>query len=158
MALAVALVGTKLYYQGRIDGLDQQTPMALAFALLLSVVVLAPAESLLQRSLGLRVVVLAGLVSYSLFLVHDPLVRGFRDWGLTMDGRSGFLFNLFLIGGLAFTLAGLTYRFVEKPALARKRPGRRVSATPRASARTPSPRWVGGATGRRAGTGPRGRR
>jgi peptidoglycan/LPS O-acetylase OafA/YrhL len=120
-AVGIALVGTMLFYAGTISGLGQQTPIAFACALVLAVVVLGPADSLLQRSLGLRVVVLAGLVSYSLFLVHDPLVRGFRDWGLTLDGRSGFAVNLLVIGGLSFVLAALTYRFVEKPALGRKR-------------------------------------
>ncbi len=38
-----------------------------------------------------------------------------------MDGRAGFVVNLLVIGGLTFVLATLTYRYVEQPALARKR-------------------------------------
>ena len=120
-AVALALGGMKLFYEGILNGLTFQTPIAFGCALLLAVIVLAEPGSAPVRVLGSRAFVFAGLVSYSVFLIHDPLVRGFRDWGLTMDGRAGFVVNLLVIGGLTFALATVTYRYVEQPALARKR-------------------------------------
>jgi peptidoglycan/LPS O-acetylase OafA/YrhL/lysophospholipase L1-like esterase/anti-sigma regulatory factor (Ser/Thr protein kinase) len=119
--LAVGLVATKLVYAGTLDGLEYQTPIALACALFLATLVLSSPGNVLERVLTLRPLVFGGLVSYSLFLVHDPLVRGFREWGLTFGGQVGFLVNLLILGTLSFTIAALVYRFVERPALARKR-------------------------------------
>ena len=118
---ALAVVATKLYYGGRVDAVEQQTPFALACAVLLALVVTASPRSLLRRFLTLRLVYLAGLASYSLFLVHDPLVRSFREWGLTVSGVGGFFVNLLLIGTVSFTLAAIIYRLVERTALGRKR-------------------------------------
>ena len=120
-AAVLALGGTKLNYDGRLNNLEQQTPMALACALLLAVVVFSSREGRLVRWLSLRWVVFAGLVSYGLFLVHDPIVRGFSDWGVTLDGRGGFLVNLALITIVSYGVATLIYLYVERPALARKR-------------------------------------
>jgi peptidoglycan/LPS O-acetylase OafA/YrhL len=114
-ALAVKLQGAFLSF------LEYQTVMAVGCGFLLALVVFAERGSLLVRFLCWKPVLATGLASYSLFLWHDPLVRGLRDAGLTLPGRSGFLFNLLLIGVVSGVAAALTYRFVEKPALARKR-------------------------------------
>lgn len=136
-AAAFALVGTALYTSGTLDILEYQTPMAVACALLLGLVVFAGPGSRLVALLSTRPVFAAGLGSYSLFLWHDPLLRFFRDAGLTASGRPGFLLNLALIGLVAGVASGLTYRFVEKPALARKRTWQQGDAT------APSPRPSG---------------
>ena len=120
-AAALFTVSAKLYYSGVLSGLEYQSPIALACALALSVVVLPSGRSRLVGMLSRRPLVLAGLASYSLFLWHDPLVRGFRDAGLTFDGRAGFVVNLLVLGSVSALAAATTYRFVEKPALARKR-------------------------------------
>jgi hypothetical protein len=72
-----------------------------------------------------RALFAAGLASYSLFLWHDPLVREFREVGLTLDGRGGFIANLALLGLVAGVASALTYRLVERPALKLKRPWQR---------------------------------
>lgn len=120
-AALVAVVSAKLYYQGTITALEQQTPNAIFFALALGLVVLSSPHSPVVRWLSLRPVVFVGLASYSLFLVHDPLVREFRDAGLTLEGAGGFLVNLMLIGSASLVLASASYLYVERRALARKR-------------------------------------
>lgn len=149
-ALGLALLSLKLYYSGVLSGLEYQTPIAAACALLLGLVVLAP-SSRLVRVLDSKPFFAAGLASYSLFLWHDPLVRGIRDAGLTLNGQAGFLVNLALIGFVSAVASTLTYRFVERPALARKRswqreaqdriaaePGERAAPAP-APASAPAP-------------------
>jgi peptidoglycan/LPS O-acetylase OafA/YrhL len=115
-----AVASAKLYYGGTISGLEQQTANAILFAVALGFIVLSP-RSRAVHWLSWRPVVFIGLASYSLFLVHDPIVRGFRDWGLTVGGTGGFFVNLAVIGALSVALASLSYLYVERPALGRKR-------------------------------------
>jgi peptidoglycan/LPS O-acetylase OafA/YrhL len=42
------------------------------------------------------------------------------EQGLTLEGRSGFVANLGVVAVASGVLAATTYRFVERPALARK--------------------------------------
>jgi peptidoglycan/LPS O-acetylase OafA/YrhL len=108
------------------------TLMAFACGLLLSLVVLPdvtrtglsskePRTTPLVRLLESRVLVMTGLVSYSLFLWHEPLIRWMQAHGFTVGGRMGFLVDVAFLGSVSLVLAALTYRFVERPALARKR-------------------------------------
>jgi peptidoglycan/LPS O-acetylase OafA/YrhL len=114
--------GALLVYQG---APAYESLTATASALLLCLVVL-PARpgspGPLAPILEARPLVTIGLASYSLFLWHEPIVRLCQHLGWTFGGRIGFLLNLFGLGGIALGLALLTYRFVERPALARKRP------------------------------------
>ena len=76
-------------------------------ALLLS----APGAWICRTTLASRPLVWTGLVSYPLYLWHWPLLVFFgiiKFSPLTLLERG-------LIVGLSFVLAGLTYRFVEKP-------------------------------------------
>jgi peptidoglycan/LPS O-acetylase OafA/YrhL len=99
--------------------------MAVACSLLLAVVILPdPTPSHGRRLLSVLdapALVAVGLASYSLFLWHEPLVYWLREHGLTLAGAGGFLVNLVVLAGVAGALAALTYRFVERPAMARKR-------------------------------------
>ena len=131
--VVLVVVPTALLADMAMMGVYQyDTLMAFACALLLSLVVLPdvtrtdlssnePHTTPLVRLLESRVLVLAGLVSYSLFLWHEPLIRWMQAHGLTIGGRLGFLADVFLLGSVSLVLAALTYRFVERPALARKR-------------------------------------
>jgi peptidoglycan/LPS O-acetylase OafA/YrhL len=96
------------------------TLVAAACALVLACVVL-PADraagSRLVRVLEARPFVAVGVVSYSIFLWHEPLIRTLHDHGLTLAGRGGFLVNLLAAGLLTGVAATITYRFVEAPAL-----------------------------------------
>lgn len=99
------------------------TLMAFAFACLLALVV-PPARGtkppLLVRMLETRPVVWGGLISYIVFLWHEPLVRWLQEHRLTSAGSAGFGINTLVLLGLAVTLSTLTYRYVELPALRRK--------------------------------------
>jgi peptidoglycan/LPS O-acetylase OafA/YrhL len=113
--------GTIPMYQGAVR---YETLTALACALLLALVVLpAPAVGtpLLVRALETRALAWIGLASYSLFLWHEPIIRWAQGSGLTFGGRLGFVVDLLVLGSLCLGLAALTYLFVERPALARKR-------------------------------------
>ena len=96
---------------------------ALAIALALATVVIADVG---RRPWSVRVLEAApltavGVVSYSLFLWHEPLQLWLRHNGLTAAGWAGLGLNLLVIAVLAGALSAVTYRFVEAPALRRKR-------------------------------------
>jgi len=144
-AAAASLVGVTmatvlLTDRGRIQqyngALAYETLVTVACALLLALVVLPTAEApppANVRLLETRLLVAVGLASYSLFLWHEPVVRWLQQHGLTSGGTAGFWVNLLLMGALSGLLSGLTYRFVERPALRRKTgrppPGPTASAT-----------------------------
>lgn len=121
VAAASVVVSLKLHYAGTLNGLDYQSPIAWACALLLATVVLSPPTARVVRVLTLRPFVAVGVASYSLFLWHDPVVRSLRGAGLTAGGRPGFLLNLAVVALLAGVASAITYRYVEQPALRRKR-------------------------------------
>jgi peptidoglycan/LPS O-acetylase OafA/YrhL len=101
-----------------------QRMTALSCALLLAVVVLHEPEPTtlprVTRLLEARILVAVGLVSYSLFLWHEPIVRLLQREHLTVRGVGGFWVNLVLLGLVSGGLSALTYRWVERPALSRK--------------------------------------
>jgi peptidoglycan/LPS O-acetylase OafA/YrhL len=109
------------------------TLMAFAFACLLALVVLperGSSPSLLVRALETRPFVWVGLISYSVFLWHEPLVHWLRGHGLTTAGVLGLGANTLLLLALTAVLSTLTYRWVELPALRRKVGGRPQRAVP----------------------------
>jgi peptidoglycan/LPS O-acetylase OafA/YrhL len=61
------------------------------------------------------------VASYSLFLWHYPVIWWLREHGLTLGGGWGdLLINAAIVVAVAGSLSALTYRYVERPALARK--------------------------------------
>jgi peptidoglycan/LPS O-acetylase OafA/YrhL len=99
---------------------------ALGCALLLALVVLNPVNSDVRprpliRLLTTRVAVVVGLCSYSIFLWHEPLVRLLRSQGWTLAGQTGWILNLVMVVVITAIAAAATYRWVEQPALRRKR-------------------------------------
>jgi peptidoglycan/LPS O-acetylase OafA/YrhL len=99
------------------------TLMAFAFACLLALVVLPRRKakpSLLVRVLETRPLVWGGLISYSVFLWHEPLVRWLQGHGVTLSGGTGLAINTLVVLGLTAALAAVTYRLVELPALRRR--------------------------------------
>jgi peptidoglycan/LPS O-acetylase OafA/YrhL len=97
---------------------------SLACVLLLALVVLPDTTNSkppkLVRLLEMRPLVLIGLASYSLFLWHEPVIRLMTREGLTAPGAEGFMLNVAVFGCIGGVLAALTYRYVERPALAHK--------------------------------------
>jgi peptidoglycan/LPS O-acetylase OafA/YrhL len=108
---------------GQLTYLPQNTLVAFAFALLLAVVVLRPAGTP-ARALDSRPLYLVGLVSYSVFLWHVPLIEWLAAHGWLRPGLDGLFVNLIVVAGLTLALSALTYLAVERPALRRKRSAR----------------------------------
>jgi peptidoglycan/LPS O-acetylase OafA/YrhL len=126
MALAAALVAVRVTPAGGGLGVPRyDSLMAVACGLLLAVVVLpdpdASRRQRLLRLLDTRPLVAVGLASYSLFLWHEPLIYWLRGHGVTVAGTGGFLVNLVVVAAAAGGMAWLSYRYVELPALSRKR-------------------------------------
>lgn len=97
--------------------------MTVPCGVLLAIVVL-PDTGSSQRLLPLldsRLLMAVGLASYSLFLWHEPLVHWLREHGFTFNGAGGFIVNLVVLGAVAGVASALTYRYVEVPAMARRR-------------------------------------
>lgn len=112
-------------HQGEQSYLLQNTGEALAIALAFATIVLPdrPADRPLRavRVLESRMLVAIGAASYSLFLWHLPLINWLREHGVMFAGAGGLAINLVIIAAVAGSLSALTYRFVERPALAHKR-------------------------------------
>jgi peptidoglycan/LPS O-acetylase OafA/YrhL len=104
-----------------LSALDIQTPIAAACALTLGLVIFSSPRSPLVRFLTWRPVFALGVASYSVFLWHYPLIQWLDSEGVSLEGRAGFAANLALIAALTVLASTITYRFVERPALARKR-------------------------------------
>jgi peptidoglycan/LPS O-acetylase OafA/YrhL len=115
--------------------------MAIEAAILLALVVLPDDvrhQSRLRRFLNTRALTAAGLASYSVFLWHEPLVRWLAKRGATVGGRPGFFVNVVVLGLFTAALSALTYFFVERPALSRKRRRAQISESlPSVTIRTP---------------------
>ena len=120
-SLVFAVVCAKLYYDGTLTATRAADGERRPVRLVLGFVALSSPQGRTVRWLSLRPVLFLGLASYSLFLVHDPIVRGFREWGLTIGGTGGFAVNLAVIGRRVDRCRDLSYLYVERPALARKR-------------------------------------
>ena len=124
--LALAGLTAVAFDKGSINQYVYDSLMAAACGLFLSLVVLGgfaggqrPAP---VRWLEARPIVWVGVVSYSLFLWHEPIIWWLRDRGLLASGggAAGFLLNLVIVGSVSLALSALTYRLVELPALRRK--------------------------------------
>jgi peptidoglycan/LPS O-acetylase OafA/YrhL len=119
---AILVVGLFVvrFGEGQLSYSPYNTLVAAVCALLLALVVLPAGGSspgLLVRVLESRPFVAAGVVSYSIFLWQEPLIRWADSTGLTLAGRGGFFVNLALVAVLTGMASMLTYRFVEAPAL-----------------------------------------
>jgi peptidoglycan/LPS O-acetylase OafA/YrhL len=114
--------------------------VAAAFAALVVAVLLPStrqARGVVARLLDWRPIRFLGLVSYSLYLWHLPVIRALQHWAPRPDpGWSAYLGQSAIVVAISVALAALTYRFVERPALAlRSRRGTtKVAATSAAPA------------------------
>jgi peptidoglycan/LPS O-acetylase OafA/YrhL len=163
----VAVAAAALLDAGRLSAYPYDTLMAVACALLVSIVVLPTAQrptrsgeasregpNFLVRLLNSRVLAWIGLVSYSLFLWHEPLIRWLRMQGLTVGGGGGFVLDVGLVVAVGLGLSTITFVFVEAPALAHKVRVQRGTDVPpdgqRVAAERPARQCRGGST-----TGPK---
>lgn len=123
----LALAGTTAaaFDKGTINQYVYDSLMALACGLFLSLIVLAGSgRERPPASIGwleARPIVWVGVVSYSLFLWHEPIIWWLRDRGMLVSGGAlSFPLNLVIVGTVSLVLSAFTYRFVELPALRRK--------------------------------------
>jgi peptidoglycan/LPS O-acetylase OafA/YrhL len=108
------------------------TAIGLVAAVGLALVVMPTAGggvSRAARGLEAPAAVALGLVSYSLFLWHLPVILWLKLHGWTVGGGvPELVFNLVLVAAVSGALSALTYRYVELPALRRKRSTRERAA------------------------------
>lgn len=78
------------------------------------------------RFFSLRVVTYLGLISYSIYLWHGPVIFFLDKHGISAHGWFGVVVNPLMVSAVTIGLAAISYRFVEAPALRLKR-----SMTPR---------------------------
>jgi peptidoglycan/LPS O-acetylase OafA/YrhL len=133
IAYLIAAHGTS-EFGDRLGRSPYNTLVAFACALLVALAVLPGRDPhrppLLVRVLEARPLVAVGVASYSVFLWHQPIIDWLHDHGLTWAGRSGFAASLALTALITGALSTLTWRYVERPALALKAKKRPVAATP----------------------------
>ncbi len=125
-ARAFALTGLGALALG---DLANQSPLAaLGCGLILLWVTVSFARSSVPRGpvrlLECRPVVFVGLASYSVYLLHWPVILWLGKHGLLVHGWPGVFVDVALVGGVTIALASLCYRFVELPAMRRKRSAR----------------------------------
>ncbi|WP_380179617.1 acyltransferase family protein [Kalamiella sp. sgz302252] len=73
-------------------------------------IIYAAQQTLVGKLLSLKPVVFIGLISYSLYLWHWPLIVFFRNWNLLINegGR-------WLVVAVSLLIATLSWRFIERP-------------------------------------------
>lgn len=125
----LALVAIGGYAKLELDFLEEQTLLALACGLLVATIAMPKPGSRLVRLLEWRPLVIGGLLSYGVFLWHEPIFRFYRGQGLTWDGQAGYLADLLVVGATATVFAAATYVLVERPALSHKRRTQPVPVT-----------------------------
>jgi peptidoglycan/LPS O-acetylase OafA/YrhL len=106
-------------------GLDQRpynTLMAAASGLLILWLVLPGRQrrSPVLAVLNSRMAVRLGVISYSIYLWHDPIIRWLGDHGHMADGAAGTPVNIAVVLAISFVISTITYRFVEAPAMRHK--------------------------------------
>jgi peptidoglycan/LPS O-acetylase OafA/YrhL len=131
-AIAIVAVCAKTFDHGQLSYKPQNTAVALAAALLVAAVAFPSASRRtprLTRLLETRVFVIAGLISYSVFLWHEPVVRWLAAHDVMREGWDGLVLNIGVMLVVVGALSYVTYRLVELPALRRKRRMRREDVT-----------------------------
>jgi peptidoglycan/LPS O-acetylase OafA/YrhL len=127
----------------RLTGWDQLTEspfntlVAGGCALLVALVVLPTSSNTVPavaKPLEWSPLALAGLVSYGVFLWHEPVIFWLRGHHATFGGQAGLLANIAIAGGIVLAVSVLTYRAVELPALRRKARSRPVAPARTAAA------------------------
>jgi peptidoglycan/LPS O-acetylase OafA/YrhL len=126
-AVALLAAAALLHQQELVSPIGIETPIAAACALCLGLVVFG-GRSPLVRFLTWPPVFLIGIASYSVFLWQFPIMQWLSSEDWTLAGRGGFVANLALVAGLTLAASAVTYRYVERPALRRKRAWRHGAA------------------------------
>jgi peptidoglycan/LPS O-acetylase OafA/YrhL len=112
--LVVPVLGRHRLYPGVIVS----TTVTISFGLLLIAMVTGGERTKLARLFNWRPLASVGLVSYSLFLWHEPVVRWLSAHGLTHPGRLGLAMNVLLVASISLTLSAISFVAVERPSMA----------------------------------------
>src|SRR5207248_5046063 len=119
-------------HRGEQSYLMQNTGEALGIALLFATVVVPDVRDRMPlralRILVHRLLVSVGVVSYSLFLWPHPIIGWLQAHHALVGGWRGLPANIAIAGAISGSLSALTYRFVERPFLMRKRSTREAAA------------------------------
>lgn len=95
---------------------------ALAAGLVIVWVVVPARRTAPRRVIGSWPLTQLGVISYSVYLWHAPVIYWLHLHGLlSQDGRKGFALNWLVVLAITVSLSTVTYLVVEKPALSRKR-------------------------------------
>lgn len=120
-ALALRLVGFAgilvLAFFGQAIGLYFHTLFSVAFILIVASTVLAPIGSSFQRLMQTKPLLTLGLISYSLYLWHEPILRelGARNVLISQE-PAAFFRNVLILLPLALIAATASYWIIEYPA------------------------------------------
>jgi peptidoglycan/LPS O-acetylase OafA/YrhL len=114
---------------------------AMGFLLALPAVFGDPRHGMTRRVLGCRPLAWFGLVSYGVFLWHQPLMRPLMDAGAmhVLPGHQPFLSLLLVVTAVSLAVAALSYYLVERPILRFKDGGRRRPPGTSARSQEPAP-------------------
>ncbi len=115
-----SVLNSKQYIGARAD----TTAMALAFGLLVLYVALPrdPSRPGMTRVLETRVMVYLGVISYSVYLWHEPLILFLHKHGLLAHGKTSFILNVLSVFTVTAGLSAVTYHLVEARAMRHKVP------------------------------------
>jgi peptidoglycan/LPS O-acetylase OafA/YrhL len=123
----VAATTFVLHARDVIDDRPFNTLSALASGLLVLAVAL-PGRRI--RVLEARPLVFLGVVSYSVFLWHEPVTVWLTEHGVARGGPWGVPLNMVVVYAVTVLLATITYRLVEAPAMGRTRLPDRLAPEP----------------------------
>lgn len=128
VAIAVTLTGALIVLKGLPEPIDtfriENVIAACACAAFLLLVALPASKShagMVARLLDWKPIETAGLMAYSIYLWHLPVIWWMHDHGFTFEGGvTAFAGNTAVIASIVSLLSWVTYRYVELPALRRK--------------------------------------
>jgi peptidoglycan/LPS O-acetylase OafA/YrhL len=143
-ALLSGAIVIALHTKGHIGVWGFTTAMGLCFGALVLWVALPrdPAKPGLTRVLETRVAMYVGVISYSIYLWHEPMIFFLRKHGLLTSGKLSFATNVIVVLGVTVALSAITYRFVEAQAMRHKVP---LTRRPAPVAETVTPEALGSA-------------
>ncbi|HEY8599406.1 MAG TPA: acyltransferase [Thermomicrobiales bacterium] len=99
-----------------------------SFAFILAATIFQSRESKLRAALSSNTFQFLGLISYSLYLWHRPLLNELPDTSI-QSTRNAFIFQLLAFIGVAIIVATISYWCIERPALQWRKSLRRRALT-----------------------------
>ena len=120
--VAVVLSAWRMRIDWQLTSSYANSVAAAAMGVLLAAVVLphATARPQVVRALEWRPLVFVGIVSYSIYLWHSPVLDWMGEHGLVRPGVDGLAETIAVALAMTLVIASASYAFVEAPALRRK--------------------------------------